>query len=78
MYSWELEKFIIDRNYYIGGDDLAFLIDIQNHPQITNIKYDSGVNCYMITTSDNYCLFFNAMPITVAEEKGLVKKLVKK
>ena len=78
MYSWELEKFSIDRNYYIGGDDLAFLIDIRNHPQITGVTYNSSINCYMITTSDNYCLFFNAMPIKEAEEKGLVKKLVKK
>ena len=78
MYSWELEKFISDRNFYIGGDDLAFLIDVSKHPQINYIGYDAFSKSYTLTTLDNYCFFFNAMPIEEAKEKGLVKQLIKK
>ena len=78
MYSWELEEFIKNRDFYIGGDDLAFVIDINKHPQINYIKYNPYNNTYQITTSDNYCFYFNAMPINEAKEKGLVKTLSKK
>ena len=27
MYSWEIENFLKERNYYIGGDDLNFIIN---------------------------------------------------
>ena len=78
MYSWELEKFISDRNFYIGGDDLAFVIDINKHPQITYIGYNAFSKTYTLATSDNYCFYFYAMPIEEAKGKGLVKQLIKK
>lgn len=77
MYSWELEQFIKERNYYIGGDDLAFVIDIGKHPQINYIGYDAFTKSYTLSTSDNYCFKFKAMPIFEAQEKGLVKSLIK-
>ncbi len=77
MYSWELEKFISDRDYYIGGDDLAFLIDVNKHPQINYIGYNAFNHSYTLSTSDNYCLFFKVMSIEEAKERGLVKTLVK-
>jgi hypothetical protein len=78
MYSWELEKFISDRNFYIGGADLEFVIDINEHPQINYIGYNAFSKTYTLSTSDNYCFFFKAMPIEEAKEKGLVKQLIKK
>lgn len=75
MYSWELESFIKSKNFYLGGDDLAFVIDIKKHPQINRIKYDAGSKTYMISTSDNYCFYFKAMPIEEAKEKKLIKSL---
>ena len=74
MYSWELEEFIKQRNYYVGGDDLVFVINIKEHPQINSVKYDAFNNMYHLTTNDNYNLDFNAMPLKEAQEKGLVKK----
>ena len=78
MFSWELEKFIKDRDFYIGGDDLAFLIDINKHPQINYIHYDASKHQYIIITNDNYYFDFEAMPIEEAKEKRLVKSLMKK
>ena len=78
MYSWELEQFIKERDFNIGGDDLAFLIDANNHPQINYIAYNSYEKTYMITTDDNYCFYFKAMLISEAKEKDLVKQLIKK
>jgi len=77
MYSWEMEQFIKERDFYIGGDELAFLVDVQNHPQISYIGYNADNNSYSIHTSDNYYFNFSAMPIVEADQKGLVKKLVK-
>ena len=78
MYSWELEQFIKERDFYIGGDDLAFLIDVNQHPQINYIHYDASDRSYVMTTSDNYCFYFKAMLLSEAKEKGLVKQLIKK
>ena len=46
MFSWEIENFLRERNYYIGGDDLIFIIDIKQHPQINHIKFNPYDNSY--------------------------------
>jgi hypothetical protein len=46
MYSWEIQQFIEDRNYYIGGDDLLFITNPYLHPQLTHIKYNPYENKY--------------------------------
>lgn len=46
MYSWEIEKFLKDRNYCIGKNDLKFITDIKSHPQLDHIKYNSYDNSY--------------------------------
>ena len=76
MYSWELEHYIKDRNGCIGGDDLLFIIDVKNHPQINYIEYRNGR--YTITTNDGYVFNFAAMSCTDAEKNGLFKSLIKK
>ena len=80
MYSWEIEQFIKERNFRIGGDDLVFLVTPSNNPQVTSIRYDAFNNTYIMATSDNYCFFFQPIPLKEAEQKGLIKekKLVKK
>lgn len=75
MYSWEIEQFINDRNHLLGGDDLEFVIDKNNHPQINYIGYDCFNHEYKLSTSDNYYFVFKAMPISEAKDKGLVKKI---
>ena len=46
MFSWEIKNFLKQRNYYIGGDDLAFITDIKQHPQIDHIKFNPYDNSY--------------------------------
>lgn len=75
MYSWELEKFIKERNYLIGGDDLIKILSLEENPQITNITFSPERNLYTICDKDGISLEFNVMPYEEAEEKGLVRKL---
>lgn len=74
MYPWEIEKFLKDRNYYIGGDDLIFITDIRKHPQLNHIKFDPYNNCYEMWDKDGNYYTFTAMPHKETKEKGLVKK----
>lgn len=74
MYSWELQKFIEDRNYYLGGDDLLFAIDITKHPQLSHIKYNAFEKKYEMWDYEGNYFYFWAMPYEIAEQQGLVKK----
>ena len=46
MYPWELERFIRERNYYLGGDDLMKATSIQENPQLIGIEYKPFDNKY--------------------------------
>jgi hypothetical protein len=78
MYPWELEQFIRERDYYLGGDDLAKATSPKENPQLNHIKYDAWSNRYEMWDAEGNYYSFAAMPYTEAIEKGLVKKLVKK
>ena len=79
MYSWEIYKFLEERNYYIGGDDLIFITDVNQHPQINHIVYNAYEHKYEMWDKEGSYFCFWAMPYTEAIEKGLVKtKTLKK
>lgn len=78
MYPWEIKKFIEERNYYIGGDDLLKVISPVENPQLKGIEYKPFENRYYMWDAEGNYYSFAAMPYTEAIEKGLVKKLVKK
>lgn len=46
MYPNELEKFIRDRNYCLGGSDLEKVISIVLNPQLNHIEYNPYENKY--------------------------------
>ena len=73
MYSWEIENFLKERNYYIGGDDLNFIIDTKQHPQINHIKFNPYDNTYDMWDKDGNHFHFKAMQYKEAKDKGLVK-----
>lgn len=77
MYSWEIEKFINDRNYHIGGDDLEFIIDPKNHSQYIYVTTKGPDGRWVIYTNDGYKFEFWPIPIEEAKAKGLVKKIIK-
>lgn len=75
MYSWELEQFIKERNFRLGGDDLGRATSIQENPQLTHIQYKAYDNHYNLWDSEGNYFTFEAMPYEEAKEKGLVKRL---
>ena len=78
MYSWEIYKFLEERGYYIGGDDLIKVTSVKENPQLNHIKYDLYQNRYEMWDKEGNYFNFAQMPYIEAEEKGLVKKKVLK
>ncbi len=78
MYSWEIKKFLEERNYYIGGDDLLKVISPIENPQLTFIKFNPFDNTYEMTDNENNYFHFSAMPYEEAKSKNLVKKKILK
>ncbi len=82
MYTWELEEFIKERNYYLGGDDLIRVISTDDSPQIIRVQHvttDDGQEIYRLTTEDCFSdgkheIEFRPMNYQEAEAKGLVKR----
>ena len=74
MYSWEIYNFLAERNFYIGGDDLLFITDVKQHPQLNHIKYDAFENKYEMWDYEGNYFCFTPMPYTEAIQQGLVKK----
>lgn len=78
MYPWEIKKFIEERNYYIGGDDLLKVISPVENPQLVRIKYKPFENKYYMLDGEGNDYSFTPMPYEEAKAKGLVKKIGRK
>lgn len=78
MYSWELKKFIEERNYYLGGDDLLKAISITENPQLNHIVYKPFENKYDMWDNEGNYFGFTPIPYEEAQSKGLVKTLRRK
>lgn len=59
LYSYEMEQYIKDRNYYLTAEEGAELMNTDINTQIVMIKYYGFNNEYQINTSDGYILRFN-------------------
>ena len=77
MYPYELRKFIEDRNYYLGGDDLLKASSSIENPQLNHIKYEPYENKYQMWDCEGNYYEFTPMPYEEAKQKGLVKTLTK-
>lgn len=40
MYSWELHKFLEERDNMLTPEELLFVTDMNEHPQIDHVKYN--------------------------------------
>lgn len=78
MYPWEIKKFIEERNYYIGGDDLLKVISTVENPQLKGIEYKPFENRYYMWDGEGNDYSFTPMPYEEAKAKGLVKKIGRK
>jgi hypothetical protein len=65
MYSFEIEQYINDRNHELNRDEVTFITDIEQHNQISRIKYED--NLFHIWTKDDYHFWFSV------KQKVLVK-----
>lgn len=74
MYPEELQEYIKHRNYYIGGDDLSFVTDIKEHPQLNHIMYDDYTKTYKMWDVYGNYYEFKAMSYEEAKQKNLVKR----
>lgn len=74
MYSWEIRDLLKERNYQIGGDELAEIININNNPQIEYIRYFPMNNSYYMKDKFGEEFRFYAIPYEIAKQKGLVRK----
>ncbi len=81
MYTWEMEKFINQRDKRIGGDDLLKIISQEENPQIKVVRYiagNKGGSYHIVAKNDSgegtKEFQFDVMPHEEAKVKGLVKK----
>ena len=83
MYTWEMEKFINQRDKRIGGDDLLKIISQEENPQIKVVRYIAGEgnnygSDHIVAKNDSgegtKEFQFDVMPHEEAKAKGLVKK----
>lgn len=73
MFTWEIYKFLQDRNYYVGGDDLEKITSIIENPQLVHIKYDAFENKYKMWDFEGNYIEFTPMPYEEAKAKKLIK-----
>lgn len=62
MYPEELKKFIKERNYRLGGDDLLKVIDIVENPQLNHIIFNPFDNKYKMWDKYGNYYEFEAIP----------------
>lgn len=58
MYSWEIEKFIRERDYKLTPEECNKLMDVNENKQISHMKYFFENNEYHISTDDGYYFVF--------------------
>lgn len=69
MFSWEIKNFLEQRNYHLGGNDLLFILDVKQHPQINHIKFNPYDNSYEMWDKEGNYFHFTAIPY-----KEVIKK----
>lgn len=54
MYSWEIDRYIRERNFELSKEEYIFVSDINRSPQISKIIYDIENNVVTVCTNDGY------------------------
>ena len=52
MYTWEIEKFLVEHNRTITIEEFYKIINKVDNPQIKDVTYDSTYGRYNIETDD--------------------------
>ena len=69
MFSWEIKNFLKQRNYHLGGNDLLYILDVKQHPQINHIKFNPYDNSYEMWDKEGNYFHFTAIPYKEAIKK---------
>lgn len=62
MYSYEIENYLKEKNYYLNSEEIIFITDITVNTQICRISYNQEFNFYQIWTKDGYYFKFGCKP----------------
>lgn len=60
MYSYEIQKYLEDRNYCLTPEEILEVINVSINTQIFYISYNAEYNHYEIRTKDGYTFKFGA------------------
>lgn len=52
MYTWEIEKFLAERNRIVTRDEFYKVVNELDNPQIENVEYQGRCRHYVIKTKD--------------------------
>lgn len=75
MYPEELKRFVEERNFKLGGEDLLRAISEKENPQLNHINYNVGENKYRMWDRYGNYYEFEAIPY---DELPKVKKMTRK
>lgn len=64
MYSYEIDNYLKERNYYLNSEEVQYITDISIHTQICRISYNQEFNYYEMWTNDEWYFKFGCMPYT--------------
>ena len=53
MYTWEIEKFLAERNRIVTREEFYKVVNQVDNPQVIDVKYNKDNNTYNLKTSDN-------------------------
>lgn len=59
MYTWEIEKFLAERNRIVTREEFYKIVNQVDNPQVVDVKYDKDSNTYNLKTSDNGNMHFS-------------------
>ena len=62
MYSYEIDNYLKERNYYLNSEEIQFITDITVNTQICRISYNQEFNFYQIWTKDGYYFKLGCKP----------------
>ena len=62
MYSYEIDNYLKERNYYLNSEEVQYITDISIHTQICRISYNQEFNYYEMWTKDEWYFKFGVMP----------------
>lgn len=58
MYTWEIEKFLAERNRIVTREEFYKIVNQVENPQVIDVKYNKDSNTYNLKTSDNGDMHF--------------------